>query len=141
MLLAKRSQDLFPTLFNDLWDLNSGMQTCSVPEMNIIENNDNYKLELSVPGLTKEDLSISIDEQDNLVIEMMKKNKKEEKQPDHHYLRREFSTEQFRQTVALSEDIHKDRITAKVENGILEVMLPKMKPEEKKQITKSIEIK
>jgi Molecular chaperone (small heat shock protein) len=140
MLLAKRSQDLFPTLFNDLWDWNTGMQVSATPQMNIIENNDDYKLELSVPGLSKEDLNLLVDDDNNLVIEMLTKNQKEEKNQNRHYLRREFAVEQFRQSVALSDDIHKDKISAKVENGILEVTLPKMKPEEKKNVIKNIVI-
>ncbi len=109
--------------------------------MNIIENKENYLIQYSVPGLKKEDLKISIDADGNLVVEMNKECHKEEKKDDSvRYLRREFTTEQFRNTLVLPEDIHREKITAKVENGILEVVLPRVTVEEKKALVQSIEV-
>jgi HSP20 family protein len=56
------------------------------------------------------------------------------------YLRHEFSVEHFRQTVMLPEDIHKEQISAKVENGILDIVIPKVTTEEKKQAVQTIEV-
>lgn len=142
MYLAKRTRDLFPTLFNDLFDWSYGnIPSMNVPQMNIIENEEEYKLELSVPGLTKEDLTLNIDDNKDLVVEMVKKTNQEEKDKNQHYLRREFTSTQFKEVLALPENVHIDHINAKIENGILEVLLPKIKPEEKKLSTKNIEIK
>ena len=57
----------------------------------------------------------------------------------HHYLRREFSYSNYEQNYTLPEDVDKEGIAAKVENGILTVTLPKVKKEEKKE-AKAIEI-
>ena len=103
--------------------------------MNIMETKDNYKLELCIPGLTKEDVKLSIDAEGNLVVEMVKENKEEMR-----YLRHEFSVEHFRQTVMLPEDIHKEQISAKVENGILDIIIPKVTVDEKKQAVQTIEV-
>ena len=110
--------------------------------MNIMETNDNYKLELCIPGLTKEDVKLSIDAEGNLVVEMVKENKSEKKEnkEEMRYLRHEFSVEHFRQTVMLPEDIHKEQISAKVENGILDIVIPKVTVEEKKQAVQTIEV-
>ena len=61
MLLARKSQDFFPTLFNDLFDFNwnGNYAANAAPQMNIKENNASYEMEFSVPGLTKDDLNIS----------------------------------------------------------------------------------
>ena len=140
MLVTRRNQDFMPTLFNELMNWND--TTYSTPRMNIMETKDNYKLELCIPGLTKEDVKLSIDAEGNLVVEMVKesKNEKKENKEEMRYLRHEFSVEHFRQTVMLPEDIHKEQISAKVENGILDIIIPKVTVEEKKQAMQTIEV-
>ena len=140
MLVTRRNQDFMPTLFNELMNWND--TTYSTPRMNIMETKDNYKLELCIPGLTKEDVKLNIDAEGNLVVEMVKesKNEKKENKEEMRYLRHEFSVEHFRQTVMLPEDIHKDQISAKVENGILDIVIPKVTVEEKKQAVQTIEV-
>lgn len=141
MLVAKRTSDFFPTLFNDLFEnFNYGMPKTSSPQMNIIENQEEFKIEMSVPGLTKEDLALNIDSDNNLVIEVVKKSNTEENNKKQQYLRREFTTAHFKEMLALPDIVKVDEISAKVENGVLEVMLPKVKPEEKKKLTKTIAI-
>ena len=140
MLVTRRNQDFMPTLFNELMNWND--TTYSTPRMNIMETKDNYKLELCIPGLTKEDVKLSIDAEGNLVVEMLKENKSEKKEnkEEMRYLRHEFSVEHFRQTVMLPDDIHKEQISAKVENGILDIVIPKVTMEEKKQDVQTIEV-
>ena len=140
MLVTRRNQDFMPTLFNELMNWND--TTYSTPRMNIMETKDNYKLELCIPGLTKEDVKLNIDAEGNLVVEMVKetKNEKKENKEEMRYLRHEFSVEHFRQTVMLPDDIHKENISAKVENGILDIVIPKVTVEEKKQAVQTIEI-
>ena len=140
MLVTRRNQDFMPTLFNELMSWND--TTYSTPRMNIMETKDNYKLELCIPGLTKEDVKLSIDAEGNLVVEMAKesKNEKKENKEEMRYLRHEFSVEHFRQTVMLPDDIHKEQISAKVENGILDIVIPKVTVEEKKQAMQTIEV-
>ena len=140
MLVTRRNQDFMPTLFNELMNWND--TTYSTPRMNIMETKDNYKLELCIPGLTKEDVKLSIDAEGNLVVEMVKENKSEKKEDkeEMRYLRHEFSVDHFRQTVMLPEDIHKEQISAKVENGILDIVIPKVTVEEKKQAMQTIEV-
>ncbi len=140
MLVTRRNQDFMPTLFNELMNWND--TTYSTPRMNIMETKDNYKLELCIPGLTKEDVKLNIDAEGNLVVEMVKemKNEKKENNEEMRYLRHEFSVEHFRQTVMLPDDIHKENISAKVENGILDIVIPKVTVEEKKQAIQTIEV-
>lgn len=138
MLVTRRPQDFMPTLFNEL--MNMGSNNYTNPQMNVIETKENYKVQLLVPGLKKEDLKISIDTEGNLVVEMSKENKVEEKKNEGRYLRREFSIEQFRQTLMLPEDIHREQISAKVENGILDIVIPRVTMEEKQKLVQNIEV-
>jgi HSP20 family protein len=90
--------------------------------------------------MKKEDLNLSVDPDNNLVIEMQTKEEKKEDKEKRHFLRREFSTTQFKQMLTLPENVKKDAIGAKVENGILTVTLPKFTPEEQKQLAQTIAI-
>lgn len=137
MLVTRRNQEFMPTLFNELMNWNE--PTFSTPRMNIVETKNDYQLELCVPGLTKEDLKLSIDNEGNLVVEMVKEAK-EEKAEEQRYLRHEFAVEHFRQTVMLPDDIHRDQIKAKVENGILGIVIPKVTIEEKQKLVQTIEV-
>ena len=136
MYLTRRTQDFIPTLFNEL--MNMDTVSYSEPKMNIIENKENYLIQYSVPGLKKDDLKISIDAEGNLVVEMSKENNHKDDKKENGI--REFTSEQFRNTLVLPEDIHRDQISAKVENGILEVTLPRVTVDEKKALVQNIEV-
>ena len=69
------------------------------------------------------------------------KDKEECKEKKSRYLRREFSYTKFQQTLILPEDVVKDHINASMCDGVLCIELPRKAPEEKKNITKVIEIK
>ena len=145
MLVTSRNQNFMPSLFNELlnwnnWNCGSYDEHTPMPKMNVSESDKNYELELSVPGLTKDDLSLRVDNENNLVIEMVKKEEKKEEKKDRHYLRHEFSTLQFKQMFSLPENIKKEAITAKVEHGILSVVLPKFNDEEKQALSQKIMI-
>jgi HSP20 family protein len=150
MLLAKRNQDLMPSLFNELldwnnWNNNFFTEGGTMPKMNVSESDKDFQLELCVPGLKKEDLNLSVDAENNLVVEMIQKEEKEDhgdnkKEGERHYLRHEFSSMQFKQVLALPENVKKEQISAKVENGILHITLPKVTNEEKKALTTTIQI-
>ena len=75
---------------------------------------------------------------DNVTIAI--ENKQEHKHEDkhHHYLRREFSYSNYEQSYTLPDDVVKDQISAKVEDGILTVTMPKTEPKQK--VTKAIEV-
>ncbi len=145
MLLTTRNQNFMPSLFNELLNWNNwNYGTCDehtpMPKMNVSESDKNYELELSVPGLTKDDLSLSVDSDNNLVIEMVKKDEKKEEKKDRHYLRHEFSTLQFKQMFSLPENVKKENISAKVEHGILTVDMPKFTDKEKQSMSQQITI-
>ena len=72
---------------------------------------------------------------------MEKKEEKNEDKKDGRYLRREFSYSKFQQTMVLPDNVEKDKIEAKVENGVLSISIPKRTEEEAKMAEKVIEIK
>ena len=141
MLPVRRTADSWlPDIFNDFFD-NSWMERTNytAPVINVIENEKEYEVELAAPGLTKEDFQIHVDNEGNLQIAMEKKTENKEDKKHGRYLRREFSYEKFAQTLLLPDDVDQEKIQAKMENGVLNVHLPKreksQKPEKVKQIT------
>jgi HSP20 family protein len=70
---------------------------------------------------------------------MESKNEAKEEDKTTRYLRREFSYSKFEQTLILPDDVKKDAISAKVENGVLTVELPKL-VEEKVKLSRQIDI-
>ena len=147
MMPVRRNQSWLPSIFNDFFD-NDWMvkANATAPAINVFETAKEYKVELAAPGMTKEDFNVHIDEENNLVISMEKKteskeeNNKDEKK-EGRYLRREFSYTKFQQTMILPDDVDKEKIGAHVENGVLNITLPKFTEAEKEKAKKFIDVK
>jgi len=112
----------------------------TAPAINVIENEKEYEVELAAPGLTKDDFRVHVDEENSLHIEMEKKSENKAEKRHGRYLRREFSYEKFQQTLLLPDDVDADRIEAKVEHGVLNVLLPKKEKIEKPNPVKHISV-
>ena len=131
----------FDDFFNTDW---MPRMNSTAPAVNVKENKDEYEMQLAAPGLKKEYCRISIDDEGNLNVKIENKfenkeeNKKDEKKE--HYLRREFSYSNYEQSYTLPEDVDKEKISAKVEDGILNITLPKLTKEEEKKAQRKIEI-
>ena len=139
--VRRTAQGWLPDIFNDFFD-NSWMERANstAPAINVIENEKQYEVELAEPGLTKEDFKVQLDPEGNLVINMEKKVENKEGHKHGRYLRREFSYEKFQQTLTLPEDVDVEKIEAKMENGVLNVSLPKIQKDEKPQEHRQISI-
>ena len=143
MTPARRNQNWLPSIFNDVFG-NEWIEKSSVmvPAVNILENEDEYKVEMAVAGLTKEDFKIHVNENDELVVSSEKHSEhNEDNKKKGTYLRREFSYSQFRQSMLLPDDVDKEHISAKVEHGVLTVDLPKKKPAASAAATRQIDVK
>ncbi len=140
MAIIRRTNNWMPSVFNDFFG-NEWMEQSSksVPAINIQQNDNGFTVEVAAPGMTREDCNVRLDESNNLVIEFEKKNQTEEKDKKGSYLRREFSYAQFQRRMILPDNVIKDKISAKVENGVLTVEIPTVK-EEVKPNTRQIEI-
>ena len=143
---VRRNQNWLPSIFNDFFDSDWMVKAnATAPAINVLETEKEYKVEVAAPGMTKEDFNVHIDEENNLVISMEKKteNKEEgneENKAEGRYLRREFSYSQFQQTMILPDDVDKERIEAHVENGVLQIELPKYTEQEKEKAKRVIAI-
>jgi HSP20 family protein len=130
-----------PTVFNDFMDTDFMPRANSTaPAVNVKEDEKAYTLEMAAPGLKKEYCRVSVNEDGNLCVAIENKMEHKEEDKKQHYLRREFSYSNFEQSYTLPDDVKKEEIRAKVENGILTVTMPKETKEEQKKATRAIEI-
>lgn len=130
-----------PDFFNDFFENSSiDRQAGSVPAINVLEDGENYRLEVAAPGTTKGDFKVHVNRDGNLEIEMEKKKEEEEKKGG-HYLRKEFSYSKFRQTMVLPDNADKEKIEAKVTDGVLEITIPKAQEAENDEKKRAIEVK
>jgi HSP20 family protein len=127
--------DDFVNTFPSVWGNIGKEETFALPPVNIYETKEAFELELNVPGRKKEDFQIAV-EKGMLTISYEKKE--ETKSEDRKAVRREFSFRSFKRTFHLDEKINVSGITAKYENGMLTLTLPKI--EEKHDTGKKIVI-
>ena len=142
MMPVRKSQNWLPGIFNDFFG-NEWLEKANStsPAINIIESEKDYKVEIAAPGLTKDDFSIRIDDDNQISVSMEKKEEHKDENKTGRYLRREFSYTQFRQNMILPDNIDKDKIEAKVENGILTIDIPKKEIIPEKPAVRNIEVK
>ena len=135
-----RTNSWIPTVFNDLFysDLMPKVNQ-TAPAINVKESDKAYTVELAAPGMKKEDFNVHINDEGNLVVKLESKQEHKEEDKNTRYLRREFSYSKYEQTLILPDDVKKDAISAKVENGVLTVELPKV-VEEKVKLSRKIDI-
>ena len=129
----------FNDMFSDDWFPTVSHRSLTAPAINVKETDKDYELELAAPGSTKEDFQVNLDKDGNLVIKMEHKNEKKDENKKEHYLRREFSYSNYQQALSLPDDVDKDKISAKVEHGVLHVIMPRA-AQVKKDDTKKIDV-
>ena len=141
MLQVMNSNSCFPTMFDDFFN-NDWMpkMKATAPAVNVKEDANAYTMELAVPGIKKEFCRVNINADGNLEVAIENKLEHKEENKKEHFLRREFSYSNYQQTYVLPDDIVKDHIAAKVDNGVLTITMPKVSKDEVKQIQRQISI-
>ncbi len=105
------------------------------PSVNTREDEKAYYIEVDLPGVKKEDIKVDVKE-NALTISGERKFKEEVKEDDYYKI--ETSIGKFSRTFTLPEDADVENIDAKSENGVLDIVIPKVKKEES---VKTIEVK
>lgn len=125
-MLVKRNP-IFPTVFDELLkDL--AIQTndefrFKTPAANILEREKDYLVTLAVPGMSKKDFTIDLDE-DILTISAEQNEKNEENAPK--FTLKEYNFKSFKRTFTLPKDmVEKENITASYKDGELRIEIPK----------------
>ena len=134
--VQKSFTNLFDEFFTELPAFNGKeWSNWNFPPVNIHETADAYHIELSVPGRSKEDFKVSVE---NSLLTISFEKKEEAKNEDYKTVRREFSFRSFKRSFNLDDHIDAEKIEAKYENGLLKLHLPKK--EQTKEPVKQIAI-
>ena len=119
------------------------------PAVNIIENDNEFRVEVSAPGMRKDDFNIDMEE-NRLTISAERKYEHEEKsgggngkesKNNERYTRREFGYSQFSRSFMLPETVDPEKIDASYQDGVLKLILPKREEEKQRRQRRQINIK
>ena len=166
--MKRSGQTWVPSIFNDFFNSDILVRNSStVPAINVIETEKEYKVEVAAAGMRKEDFKIHIDSENDLTITMERNcnceskdgkeccceddKKKAEECKDGkcdaekcedkgRYLRREFSYTRFQQTLILPDDADTEKIEAKVKHGLLKIHIPKKNKSNENKVDRIIAI-
>lgn len=131
--------DTFKTVFNSPlfgnWE-NLYPSSNYIPKVRISEDRDNFYIKMEMPGMTKEDVKITVE---NNVLSVNGVKKQEKKTEETNLITNEIYYGEFSRTFNLTNDIKVDLIDADYKDGILNITLPKV--EEAKPVVKEINIK
>ena len=107
------------------------------PAVNVVEEEKVFKIEMAVPGVSRKDFHIEVEDNVLTISTEKKENKKDQA---NNYLRREFNFQSFKRSFELPETVDQDNIQASHTEGILTVVLSK-KEEVLQKAPKQIEVK
>ncbi|WP_281625931.1 Hsp20/alpha crystallin family protein [Segatella salivae] len=139
--VIRTNNDWLDNAFNDFFSDNAlSRMNATAPAVNVKVNENGYVMEVAVPGIKKEFCRVNIDDKGNLEIAIENKLEHKEEEKKEHYLRREFSYSNYQQSYVLPDDVDREKVSAKVLDGVLEIALPRVRKEEQK-IQRNIEIK
>lgn len=124
MLVYKRNPYWLNAFAGQDYNMNNGLQgsSCRRPATNITERDDDFLLQMVLPGYEKTDIIIDVDNQ-ILQVSSKKETPANEKET---VLKREFITKPFERKFELPESVDTDKIEAELKDGILMVVIPKM---------------
>ena len=124
--------------FNFGFNAPASRTTCNLMETDVKEKEQSYELQISLPGVRKEDIKAELKD-GTLTIAVTAAQEKEEKDEKEHWIRKERYTGAARRSFFVGKHVEEEDVKAKYENGILTIEVPKAeakqpKPEERKYI-------
>jgi HSP20 family protein len=141
-----RMMDRFEREFEDFWELPARwrhmlwrgefpmmpFREMTVPSVDLEDRGKDYRLTVDLPDFKKEDVEIEVTD-DSLTVHAKKTQSEEEKKKN--YVRRERASQSFYRRIQLPEPVRSDDAKASLNNGTLEVTLPKKEPKETRKLT------
>lgn len=115
--------DFFDKAFSDWSTDNYSVTNTTLPAVNIQESKDDFLVSMAVPGMSKKDFRLDLN--DN-VLTISSEKKEEKKKEEESFTRKEYSYQSFSRSFTLPKNVVNDeKISAKYENGELKVLIPK----------------
>ncbi len=142
MLLKSKDFPVLPNVFNDFfrdWSSTNFSDTnTTLPAVNIKENENDFIVDVAVPGMDKKDFKIDLDDD---ILTISSEKKIDNDTSDENYTRKEYSYMSFKRSFTLPKGVvDRDNINATYKNGELKITIPKLE-EAKPKPLKLIEVK
>ncbi len=102
--------------------LTQDQPTKLTPATNIKENENQFTLEVILPGVDKENIQLNIEDNQ---LSIVGKIEKEADNEEEHYVQKEFRAQSFERKFVLPKNVQKDSVSAKHQNGVLEIVILK----------------
>ena len=117
-----RTENASSRLNSWLKEFDNGYNVHNQANANIIEGEKAFEIQMAVPGYSKKDIQIKVE---NGLLTVSNESPESVKDQDLRYVRREFSLEGFKRSFRLSRWTDHESISARFENGILRINIPK----------------
>lgn len=137
--VVKYSQECAPNSFSTLIDqffnnaLTRNGGSVFVPQVDVIERENAYQIQVAAPGLKKEDFNIELHE-NQITVSGERKFSTEDKEENYHRIETQYGS--FSRSFQLPDHINGGKINAEYNNGILELTIPKDEKKVQKQVIK-----
>lgn len=128
MLYTNPLTSLVDSMFNDFF---SDEDLINIPKADVLENKDNYNIKLDVPGFNENNLKVEVKNRYLTVSGTVEKN---EEKKDERCIVKERSYGSFKREFLLPDDVDTENIDAKLENGVLNIIVKKSEKEKTKEI-------
>ncbi len=115
--------ELFNNFFKNDYHEDYAKNCSAKPATNVFETEDNFKIEILLPGFKKEDVKLNY--QNNLLTIKVENEVKEENSEEFKYAHREFGSFNFEKQYRIPKSINDKKISASFEDGILSITLLK----------------
>ena len=103
----------------------------SYPKVDVKDHLDSITIQAEIPGLTKEDVSVDLEER----VLTISGNKREDIENENtRYIRKELKRSSFKRSFKLGENLKVSDIKADFDNGLLNVTVPKREKEQPKKV-------
>jgi len=127
--------NMFPTLANDFGD--DFFTKGSYPKVNVVNYDECIEIDAAIPGMTKDDVDVEITDG---VLTIQGAGNQNRIVDDSQYLKREIKRSSFRRSFTLGDNLDSAQVSAKFDNGILTLRIPKLVPDDAKPVTRKITI-
>lgn len=111
-----------------------------LPRVDISETEKQLQIQAEIPGLTKDDFKLTVNDNNVLVLKGSKKRESEEQKNENGitYQRIERTCGEFTRSFVLPDNVNPESIAAKFENGVLNIAFDKIEPQKPKEIEISV---
>ncbi len=139
-IIRWKHRPMFSDLFDDMLEKRHaqglGKDCGCIPATNIVEKDNEFEIQLAVPGMKKEDFRLEMEQN---TLSVVYESKEEEQREGEEFLQREYHMHDFTRSFSIPETAEAEKIKARYDSGILHITVPK-KDKEKARLSKQIKI-